>query len=138
MTRQSFSFAAILVVCFAMCALASVTLASAQTESVIHSFQSSSKFDVMDPFGGLVADRTGALYGTAGGGGKYRSGAVYKLSPPTTVGGAWKQNILYSFLGDTTGTNDGSGPSGSIVIAKSGKIYGTTLRWRAIWRGYSV
>jgi uncharacterized repeat protein (TIGR03803 family) len=126
MTRKSFLFVRNFAVCLAALTLASATLAAAQTEIVIHSFRSSSKFDGMDPMSGLVADNAGALYGTANGGGKYGEGAVYKLAPPTTQGGAWKQNILYSFLGDNTGANDGAGPRGSIVLAGSGKIYGTT------------
>src|SRR5271155_3159920 len=126
MTRKSFLFVRSFAVCLAAFALASATSAAAQTETVIHSFQSSSKFDGMDPLSGLVADNAGALYGTASGGGKYGEGAVYKLAPPSTEGGAWKQSILYSFLGDQTGTNDGLGPRGGIVLAGSGKIYGTT------------
>ncbi|MGA2021066.1 MAG: choice-of-anchor tandem repeat GloVer-containing protein [Candidatus Sulfotelmatobacter sp.] len=124
MTRQVSSFAGTLFACVALFAIAGVSLATAQTETVIHSFQSSSGTDGSSPFGGVVADGTGALYGTAQSGGKYRQGAVYKLSPPTTQGGVWKQNILYSFQG--VEYEDGSSPMGNLVLSKSGKIYGTT------------
>jgi uncharacterized repeat protein (TIGR03803 family) len=115
-------FATLFVFCVSLSAL--VSIASAQSETVIHSFQSSSGADGSNPFGGVVADGTGALYGTAQSGGKYRQGVVYKLSPPTTQGGVWKQNILYSFQG--VEYEDGSYPMGNIVLMKSGKIYGTT------------
>jgi uncharacterized repeat protein (TIGR03803 family) len=112
-----------------MFALASFIPAGAQTESVIHSFRSTSVFDGIQPFGGLFADANGALYGVAGGG-KYGAGAVYKLVPPATQGGAWTQNILYPFMGSFNGARDGSNPSGGIVFAaassRNGKIYGTT------------
>jgi hypothetical protein len=121
MTRH---FSTFLIICVALFELASVKVAGAQTETVIHSFQSSSGTDGSSPFGGVVADGSGALYGTTEGGGKYRQGAIYKLSPPTTQGGAWKQNILYSFQG--VEYEDGSSPMGNLVLSKSGKIYGTT------------
>jgi uncharacterized repeat protein (TIGR03803 family) len=85
------------VVCFAMVALVGVTHASAQTEAVIHSFQSGSKADGAAPFSGVVADSRGALYGVTSAGGKYGAGAAFKLTPPATQGGEWKQDILFSF-----------------------------------------
>ena len=136
MTRQVSSFAGTLFACVALFAIAGVSLATAQTETVIHSFQSSSGTDGSSPFGGVVADGTGALYGTAQSGGKYRQGAVYKLSPPTTQGGVWKQNILYSFQG--VEYEDGSSPMGNLVLSKSGKIYGIDGQRRAIRRRSGV
>jgi uncharacterized repeat protein (TIGR03803 family) len=126
--RQRLFATAGIVITFAICISAfSARSASAQTETVIHTFQSNGGGDGSSPLGGLVADGSGALYGTATGGGKYRSGVVYKLSPPSAQGGTWKQNILYSFMGEFSGSNDGATPSGSIVLnSKSGKIYGTT------------
>jgi uncharacterized repeat protein (TIGR03803 family) len=100
----------------------SCTVADAQTETVLHSFQSNSKTDGNGPYG-LVADSRGALYGVTYGGGRYAQGSVFKLSPPATQGGAWKQSVLYSF----TGNADGGGPSGSLVLdSASDKLYGTT------------
>lgn len=119
-------FSRSLVICVALFTPISVSLANAQTETVIHSFRSNSNADGSEPFGGVVADSSGALYGTTEGGGNYRQGAIYKLSPPKTLGGLWKQNILYSFQGDVNGTRDGADPVGNIVLTKGGKIYGTT------------
>ena len=51
-------------------------------------------------------------------------GVVFQLTPPSTPGGAWTENVIYSF----TGVNgDGAIPSqGSLVVDKNGVIYGTT------------
>jgi uncharacterized repeat protein (TIGR03803 family) len=83
-------------------------------------FQSSSVTDGAFPIGGVVADSQGALYGTTTLGGKNRNGTIYKLSPPATQGGAWKQNILYSFANGASGAS----PSGNLILTKTGKIYG--------------
>jgi uncharacterized repeat protein (TIGR03803 family) len=98
---------------------AAASLAAAQTETVIHTFQSNGKKDGAGPSSGLVADSQGSLYGVTGDGGEYGRGTVYKL---TADGSAWKETILYSF----TGGIDGS-PSGSVLIDnRSHEIYGTT------------
>ena len=99
-------------------------VAAAQTETVIHTFQSGSKMDGSQPASSLVADGEGALYGTTGEGGKYGFGSVYKLAPPATEGAAWKENLLYSF----TGGADGGNPwFGALVLnSRNGTIYGTT------------
>lgn len=108
----------------AVVVIAGASLASAQTESVIHAFQSSSKHDGVGPYG-VVADSNGALYGVTYGGGKYGQGTVYKLSPPAIQGGTWKQSLLYTF----TGGADGGGPSGTLFLnPRNNKIYGTTVR----------
>lgn len=74
------------------------------------------------------------LYGTttAGGGGNCTAywsngavvgcGTIFELTPPVVSGGAWTENILYSF----TGGNDGGYP-GTLVLAPSGILYGTAL-----------
>jgi uncharacterized repeat protein (TIGR03803 family) len=120
MTRKSFLFIRNFAVCFAAFTLAGASWAAAQTETVIHAFQSNSVTDGAFPAGGLVADGQGALYGTTTLGGKNRDGTVYKLSPPTTQGGAWKQNILYSFANGSGGAS----PSGNLILATAGRIYG--------------
>jgi hypothetical protein len=112
-------------VSISMCTIwiAFAAAASAQTEAVIHSFQSTSVFDGIAPYSGLVADKNGALYGTTVDGGNH-VGTVYKLAPPAVQGEAWKQTVLYSFAGGS----DGANPSGALVVRPSGKIYGTTQR----------
>jgi uncharacterized repeat protein (TIGR03803 family) len=106
---------------FAVLMFAGATFAAAQTESVIHAFQSTSKTDGNGPYG-LVADNKGNLYGVTYGGGRYAWGTVYKLTPPAKQGGAWTQSVLYSF----TGAADGGGPTGNLYLDPKNNIHGTT------------
>ncbi|HXW13566.1 MAG TPA: choice-of-anchor tandem repeat GloVer-containing protein [Terriglobia bacterium] len=96
--------------------------ASSQTETVIHAFQSSNKYDGSSPDAPVIADSKGALYGTTATGGKHGWGTVFKLTPPTVSGGAWTESILYSF----TGGNDGGQPGPGPLLLKGGSLYGTT------------
>jgi uncharacterized repeat protein (TIGR03803 family) len=70
---------------------------------------------------GLVFDKEGALYGTAGGGGTGDQGLVFKLTPPANGQTAWTETVLYSF----NGGSDGSVPVGPIADI-GGALYGTT------------
>lgn len=90
-------------------------------ESVLWSFGCGA--DGSEPFGGLVMDTVGNLYGTTASGGTsvYEDGTVFKLTPPSLSGGNWSESILWSFSG-----TDGSGPPGSLIIDASGNLYGTT------------
>jgi len=122
MTRPKFSFVRNFAVCAVTFTLAIATFATAQNETVLHSFRSGGGADGRAPDGGVVVDTKGALYGTTSGGGKYGFGTVYKLAPPVSQGGAWKQNILYNF----TGAADGGSPTGGLLLnVRNGKIYGT-------------
>ena len=85
------------------------------TEKVLHSF-GAAKF----PFGGLVFDAAGNLYGTTKAGGTARSGTVFQLSPRKN--GNWRVAILYSFLGGT----DGRFPYSTLALDARGNLYGTT------------
>jgi uncharacterized repeat protein (TIGR03803 family) len=78
-----------------------------------------------NPIGGLISDNTGALYGTTNGGGFYNSGAVFKLTPPSTAGGAWTESVLYSFCSQTN-CSDGDAPFAGLISDASGALYGTT------------
>jgi uncharacterized repeat protein (TIGR03803 family) len=85
---------------------------TAWTETVIHSFQPYAETDGFAPTAGVTFDRSGNLYGTTSGGGANDLGAVYELSPPAQSGGAWTEQIVYSFAyydhgTATTGTNPG-------------------------------
>jgi uncharacterized repeat protein (TIGR03803 family) len=70
------------------------------------------------PWGGLIADSDGNLYGTASAGGKYGYGNVFKLA----AGAAWEETDLYDF----TGLSDGASPSGTLLRDSHGNLYGTT------------
>ncbi len=71
------------------------------------------------PYGTLVADAAGNLYGATLTAGEYGEGNVFKLTPSN---GAWTYTDLYDF----TGHDDGGQPYGSLVLDANGNIYGTT------------
>ena len=99
---------------------ASASLAAAQSEGVLHSFSYTAS-DGGSPYAGVIADSTGALYGTALYAGPNGQGIVYKLTPPT-AGGTWTESIVYSF----SGASDGASPASNLVMDSTGAIYGTT------------
>lgn len=82
--------------------------------TVIHAFAGGS--DGASPFGALVADRKGNLYGTTQQGGTSDAGTVFKIAPDGT------ESVLYSF----TGGSDGADPSCTLVLDATGNLYGTT------------
>ena len=124
MQTKTLSARSIVVLTMFAIALATLmpALASAQTETVIHAFQSADKYDGFNPNASLIADANGALYGTTTTGGKHGWGTVFKLVPPAAPGGAWTQDVLYSF----TGGADGSEPSPGSLLLKGNSLYGTT------------
>ena len=94
-------------------------------ETVLYSFQGAANRDGATPYGELVADAAGNLYGTTYAGGDYCSyasdsgcGTVFKLDIKTL-----KETVLYRF----TGVNDdGALPQCTLVMDKKGNLYGTT------------
>jgi uncharacterized repeat protein (TIGR03803 family) len=89
------------------------------TEKIMHRF--TEKPDGAGPNGGLIFDAKGSLYGTAGGGGKYESGVVFRLS--RTAKGQWVESVLYDF----TGGDDGQGPNGPLRFDSAANLYGTAI-----------
>jgi uncharacterized repeat protein (TIGR03803 family) len=75
-----------------------------------------------EPYGGLVWDHSGNLYGTTEYGGDYQHGTVFELKHHAK--GKWQEIVLHSF-----NPNDGDGflPYGGLAIDKSNRFYGTTL-----------
>lgn len=112
---------------------AAITPAAAgQTGSVIYKFQGGFG-DGSRPYGALVADQAGNLYGAAAIGGdsghdcysgalRKGCGAIFELTPPSVPEGSWSEVLLYSFQGVT----DGAGPSGPLVFDQAGNLFGTT------------
>jgi uncharacterized repeat protein (TIGR03803 family) len=80
--------------------------------------------DGRHPFGALVADAEGALYGTTNSGGQYGYGTVFKLTPSAS-GQTWTETVLYSFCQQES-CDDGSYPEAGLVFDKHGALYGTT------------
>ena len=72
------------------------------------------------PYGGVIFDAKGNLYGTTYFGGTLGMGSVYELSP--TGAGTWQERVLYSFQGGT----DGSFPLSTLVFGAKGNLFGTT------------
>jgi uncharacterized repeat protein (TIGR03803 family) len=98
----------------------STASAIGQTEKTLYTFTADP--DGSFPFGALVSDRSGNLYGTTEVGGPFQGGTVYKLTRPTTLGGSWTESILYSF---GTSSTDGTAPKGALVFDGKGNLYGS-------------
>ena len=86
------------------------------TETILHNFEGSTS-DAYFVTGNLLLDPAGNLYGTAGGGGEFGNGAVFKLS------NAGKLTLLYSFAGPP---DDGSGPATGLNRDSANNLYSTT------------
>jgi uncharacterized repeat protein (TIGR03803 family) len=95
-------------------------------ERILHSFAGPNGSGA-DPYGNLVFDSKGNLYGTAAFGGTGTKcgnypgcGVVYELTPRD---GVWKEKVLYSFGVSST---DGYFPLGGLVFDAVGNLYGVT------------
>jgi uncharacterized repeat protein (TIGR03803 family) len=108
--------------------------ASAQTPTVLHSFNGAGGVDGYNPDGTLIADTSGNLYGTTTYGGTYNvvdcCGTVFELSPDGSGGFTYK--ILYSFNPDN---EDGNYPSPTVIFDDDGNLYGTTSAGGTVKQG---
>jgi uncharacterized repeat protein (TIGR03803 family) len=86
-------------------------------ERILHNFGIGA--DGAKPGSGLIVDASGAFYTNTVIGGAFGAGTVVKLTPTPS---GYQERILYNFHGGF----DGSQPIGSLVIDKSGAIYGAT------------
>jgi uncharacterized repeat protein (TIGR03803 family) len=101
---------------------------AAWTERVLYSFKSGT--DGANPYGGLVFDQHGTMYGTTQVGGNQicqpaggvGCGTVFELHPSATGPGVWNESILYRFQNRP----DGAEPSQGLVVNQAGVLYGTT------------
>ncbi len=84
-------------------------------ESILYTFQGGA--DGLGPFGGVIMDSDGNLYGTTGFGGANTGGVVFKIPA-----GGGSESVLYSFRGGS----DGAGPVAGVVMDANGNLYGTT------------
>jgi uncharacterized repeat protein (TIGR03803 family) len=90
------------------------TKGAAWAETVLYSFGTGS--DGATPYGGLIFDAAGNLYGTTSAGGANAYGTVFQLVP----GSPWTEKILYNFQN----TDDGGVPYAGLVADKKGNFYG--------------
>jgi len=100
---------------------------STYTYSDIHDFTGSTSGDGAEPSGGLILASDGNLYGTCPAGGNSNSnggfgtystgyGTLFKINPSTHA-----FSVVHTFQG---GTTDGDFPSGSVIQASDGNLYG--------------
>ena len=88
-------------------------------EKIIYNFGENPN-DGTAPWGKLIIDHDGNLYGTASGGGMYGDGIAFKLSH-TGIGATWTETILHQF-----GANgDVQSPKDGLFMDASGALYGT-------------
>lgn len=87
-------------------------------ETVLHVFNG---IDGANPYGTLIFDNSGNLYGTTQYGGHFAAGAVFMLSQ---VSGhtQWRETLVHSF----TGVKDGGNPYAGLIFDASENLYGTT------------
>jgi uncharacterized repeat protein (TIGR03803 family) len=86
------------------------------TKNVLYTFTGGE--DGGQPFGGVIRDSGGSIYGTTSVGGTHGYGTVFQLVPG---GGAWTLNTLYNFQY----TPDGGLPYGGLTFDRFGDLFGT-------------
>lgn len=85
--------------------------------AVLYTF--AGKPDLANPYGGLIADGKGNLYGTTYFGGAAGVGGVFELSPKRH---GYTEHVMYAFKGG----KDGSLSTSTLVFDTKGNLYGTT------------
>jgi uncharacterized repeat protein (TIGR03803 family) len=90
------------------------------TENILHTFTGGS--DGGSPANGVIADKIGRLFGTAG-------GTVFMLHRPHTRGGAWTETVLHSFS-----VSDGFIINTPITLFKNA-LYGVTAQGGTFGKG---
>ncbi len=91
---------------------------------VLHDFTGGK--DGSGPYGSLVFDQRGNMYGTTAGGGNDQKctggcGTVFELTPQTND--KWRETVLHSF---DWSEGDGYEPEGGVIFDSAGNIFGTT------------
>ena len=86
--------------------------------SILHVFKGP---DGATPYGTLVFDFAGNLYGTSFQGGAHNLGTVFELSP---TGDTWTETVLYSF---GAWSHDLQNPWAGVTFDANGNLYGTAV-----------
>ncbi len=89
------------------------------TETVLNSFSGNGGDG---PWGRLIFDKDGNLYGTTLREGPNLGGTVFRLKPPKRRRGSWTGTTLHKF----SGLHDGGLPLAGLTFDKHGALYGTT------------
>jgi len=95
-----------------------VNSGSGWTENTLYQFTDGNDGSI--PYGGVIADAAGNLYGTTTTDGVNGGGTVFELSPS---GSGYTYQTIYSFAG-TAGQQ--VGPYDDLVMDSAGNLYGTT------------
>jgi uncharacterized repeat protein (TIGR03803 family) len=90
---------------------------------ILHSFTAGA--DGANPFGGLIRDAAGNLYGTTQMGGPYNYGTVFKVDHNGV------ESVLYAFGAPP----DGEDPEAGVIRDAAGNLYGTTAGGGAFGSG---
>ncbi len=91
---------------------------SGWTKTILYNFAGGN--DGAFPFGGVVLDSAGNLYGSTTYGGSAGGGTIFELSPSS---GGWAQSTLCSF---GKGGSGSFGPQSALTMDTAGNLYGTT------------
>lgn len=88
-------------------------------ERILHQFLggANNTTDGNEPYGNLIMDSEGNLYGTTKQGGAHGYGIVLELS---RSGSGWTERVLWNF----GGVGNGAYPKGSLVMDYLGNLYG--------------
>ena len=107
------------------CAVLCIGRAPAQTatETVLYTFQNFPQGT--NPYGTLIRDASGNLYGTTNAGCAANAGGIFEAE----ASGSFK--VLYCFQGGT----DGASPYAGVVLDSAGNLYGTTYQGGLSGRG---
>ena len=90
------------------------------SETILHSFAAvGSLTDGVYPVGGLMHATNGNFYGMTSNGGANNGGAIYQITP------AGQESLIYSFP-IVPGGSAGPSPTGALVQATDGNLYGIT------------
>ncbi len=87
------------------------------TETLLHSFGGPG--DGAQPYGPLVIDAQGNLYGTTSTGGSMGRGTVFQLSRQAS--GRWSESLLYTFA------SSGGASEAGLILDSAHNLYGTTM-----------
>jgi uncharacterized repeat protein (TIGR03803 family) len=93
--------------------------ASTWTKTTLYSFKFGTS-DGQEPYGALLLDGAGNLFGTTQLGGTSNNGTVFELSPPSGGTTTWTETILYNF------GNAGGQPYNGLIFGPNGTLFGTT------------
>lgn len=111
--------AAAFVIALAASTFTGSALNASTAKDIIYNFDNATS-EGLKPYGTLIADKSGNLYGTTAYGGTAGNGVVFELTP---TGSNWTETVLYNFQG---GSNDGASPFWALTMDSAGNLFGVT------------